>query len=196
MGYMTVVSILNDGWSTIKNHPDQFIENIEMGMNGSMEYNDNESRKMINYYPVAGFCNPMEVAKSFHADTPQVFYVGQNCMTMLTDWTAKDKHSIDFQLERIKQAKSILNYQQKELKKKQELIRSYSKATELICKSDYKQCIYGKVELLCKAGDTYKILNKRNEDSYLIIETIKENDPIMIETIEAAKYFNIKEFNK
>lgn len=29
MGFMTVVSILNDGWDTIKKHPDQFIENIE-----------------------------------------------------------------------------------------------------------------------------------------------------------------------
>lgn len=90
----------------------------------------------------------------------------------------------------------MLNYQQKELKKQQELIRSYSKAIELICKLDYKQYINGKVELLYKAGDIYQILNKRNEGSYLIIETIKENDPIMIETVEAAKYFEIKELDK
>ena len=34
MGYMTVVSILNDAWHDIKENPKAFIENISKGMQG------------------------------------------------------------------------------------------------------------------------------------------------------------------
>lgn len=190
MGYMTVVNILNDGIGEIERHPQEFVENIKNGMNGSSE-NGYLYRKMVNDYPVGNFANPMEVARSFHADTPQVFYVGGNCMTMLTDWTATDKSDIEFQLKRIKDAKSMINYQEKELKKKLEKIKQVETATEVTCLRDYVKWSSKEKVLLCKAGETYRILTKRNEGSELIIETITDQ-PVMIRTLELNPYFEIK----
>ena len=74
MGYMTVVSILNDAWDTIKEHKEQFIENIEQGMH---EYH---TGKKVNSYPVSNYANPMEVHQSFHANMNKVLVVGGNHM--------------------------------------------------------------------------------------------------------------------
>ena len=65
---------------------------------------------------------------------PQIFYVGQNCMTMLTDWTAKDRDDIEFQLKRIKSAKSMLNDREKELKKQLKEFERFHVGEELLCK--------------------------------------------------------------
>ena len=86
MGYMTVVSILNDAWHTIKENPKQFIENIEKGMH---EY---ASPKVINHYPVSGYCNPMEVRRSFHANQSNLLLVGGNHME---DIVAMDPNRTD-----------------------------------------------------------------------------------------------------
>ena len=108
---MTVVSILNDGWDTIKQNKDEFIDNIEKGMYGINRHSS------VNDYPVANFCNPMEVATSFHADCSQVFYVGQNSMTMLTDFNTDNKQDVEFQLKRIKEAE-IIGFKRKKAKRK------------------------------------------------------------------------------
>ena len=78
MGYMTVVSILNDAWDTIKENPEQFIKNIEEGM---------ESRYglAVQSYPVGNYANPMEVHRSFHANLNHVLVVGENHMEDLTE---------------------------------------------------------------------------------------------------------------
>lgn len=73
MGYMTVVSILNDAWDTIKQNPEQFIKNIEEGMH-------NYNGKAVNHYPVSNYANPMEVHTSFHANLNHVLVVGGNHM--------------------------------------------------------------------------------------------------------------------
>lgn len=57
MGQMTVVSLLNDGWDTIKEHPDQFIENIEKAIT--------EQYDPVRDYRIHNFANPMEVSASF-----------------------------------------------------------------------------------------------------------------------------------
>lgn len=74
MGYMTVVSILNDAWHDMEEHPQQFMENIKKGMH------DYSTAKVINHYPVAGYCNPMEVHRSFHANQSNLLLVGGNHM--------------------------------------------------------------------------------------------------------------------
>ena len=73
MGYMTVVSILNDAWATIKENPKQFIQNIEDGM-------ENFYGHTVNSYPVGNYSNPMEVRRSFHANQSKVLVVGGNHM--------------------------------------------------------------------------------------------------------------------
>jgi uncharacterized protein YsxB (DUF464 family) len=74
MGYMTVVSILNDAWPTIKENHEQFIANIEHGMD------DYDPSKTIHHYPISGYANPMEVRRSFHANQSVLLMVGQNHM--------------------------------------------------------------------------------------------------------------------
>ena len=74
MGYMTVVSILNDAWHDIKENPEQFIANIEKGMH------DYDTSKVIHHYPISGYCNPMEVRRSFHANQSNLLLVGGNHM--------------------------------------------------------------------------------------------------------------------
>lgn len=74
MGYMTVVSILNDAWHDMEENPKQFMANIKKGMH------DYDTSKVINHYPVAGYCNPMEVHRSFHANQSNLLLVGGNHM--------------------------------------------------------------------------------------------------------------------
>ncbi|MDD4779111.1 MAG: hypothetical protein PHT02_00710 [Tissierellia bacterium] len=79
MGYMTTITILNDAWNVIKANPEQFIKNIDMGMNGINKYNGCD-RKRINSYSIDGH-SAMKVAISNHADDFRLYLVGQNMMT-------------------------------------------------------------------------------------------------------------------
>lgn len=187
MGYMTVVSVLNDGWPFIEKHPDQFVRNIFDGMTGSGK--SLEKLKMVNSYPVGNHCNPMQVAKSFHADCPQIFYVGQNSMTMLTDWTAKNKDDIEAQLKQIKSAKSMLNHQEKELKKKLQEFDRLHVGESLLCKSDYVERCGQDEMVLLKTGFFYRILNMTN--IHAIFEA-EEERMVGIPILELEQYFDIK----
>lgn len=113
MGHMTIVSILNDGWNTIENHPDEFIKNIKAGMHGSFSLKNN---KAVNDYGVGNYANPMAVCRSFHADTPQVFFAGRNSLTLLTDSFCDNPKDIQYLLNRIEESKKLLSYYESELK--------------------------------------------------------------------------------
>jgi fibronectin type 3 domain-containing protein len=89
MGRMTVISILNDAWETIKANPTQFIKNIEKGMNNS--------ESAVQSYPVENYNNPMEVHRSFQSNLNHVMVVGRNHMEDLTDLTQR-KMTDDFYL--------------------------------------------------------------------------------------------------
>ena len=64
MGFMTVVTILNDGWETIKENKEQFVNAIEDGMAAE--------KGPVHYYAIGNHSNPVIVAKSQHADVPQL----------------------------------------------------------------------------------------------------------------------------
>ena len=98
MGMMTSVTILNDGWPTIKTHPEQFIKNISEGMNNY--------RKTVQDYPVGNHANPMQVHRSVHADIPQLLLLYQNDTLDLTD-KPKD-HDLDYFKRSIAIVESIL----------------------------------------------------------------------------------------
>lgn len=107
MGYMTIVKILNDGWHIIRDNPEQFMENIEKGMN---QYSD----RLIVEYPVGNYANPMSVHRSEHADIPQLILAHQNAMWDLncvyTDF-AKGVNSperVQRHVEKINYAKRLL----------------------------------------------------------------------------------------
>jgi len=115
MGHMTIVSILNDGFDTIENHPDEFIKNIKAGMHGGFAIGN---EKAVNSYPVGNYANPMAVCRSFHADTPQVFFAGRNSLTLLTDSFCNGPKDIQYLLDRIDESKKLLSYFESELKEK------------------------------------------------------------------------------
>lgn len=115
MGHMTIVSILNDGWNTIENHPDEFIKNIKAGMHGSFSL---ENNKAVNSYRVGNYANPMAVCRSFHADRPQLFLASMNSLTLLTDSSCNDPKDIQYLLDRIDESKNLLSYFERSLKEK------------------------------------------------------------------------------
>ena len=119
MGYMTVVSFLNDGFGVMRDDPKKVVENI---IKGAADYRKNHT---VNSYSVGNFVNPMEVAKSFHADYSNVFLAGQNSLTMLTDYSHNSISDMEFQLQRIKEAKQLLNQSEKRLKEYLGEIKKY-----------------------------------------------------------------------
>lgn len=108
MGQMTVVSLLNDGWDTIKEHPDQFIENIDKAIT--------EQYDPVRDYRIHNFANPMEVSASFSADVQQLFFMGHNTMTNLTTTAYATEEDKEFQLKRIKEARKLLDIYEKLIK--------------------------------------------------------------------------------
>ena len=187
MGYMTVVSILNDAWENIKRHPDEFIENIEKGMF------DTKRCRSVEWYSVGSYVNPMEVSKSFHADNDQVFYVGKNTMTNLTDWNSKSKNEIEFQLKRMKQAKSAINLLEKELKERLKKLDKYEKGQILICTTNYSKGFNGKVKRLFSEGNEYQIMALDKEKSLATLKTDYESEYLMFNILDLNKYFKLKE---
>lgn len=127
MGYMTVVTISNDGWEIIKRNQVEFIENIEAGMNGLNSINGRYSLDYVNEYSVGNFHCPMKVSKSFHADSPNVFWVGRNGMVQLTDANADTEKAIKEQLNKITESKKLINIYEKLLKEKLKQIKEKSK---------------------------------------------------------------------
>lgn len=107
MGYMTVVCILNDAWDTLKEHKDEFLAQIENGMTGIKAWNP---RRTINSYPVGNHCNPIEVTRSFHADMSQLYLVGQNSMTDLTNTLGATDSNIEYLIEAQTRAKNMLEF--------------------------------------------------------------------------------------
>lgn len=77
MGFMTIISILNDGWDAIKSNPEEFIKNIERGMlfGGSS----------VRSFGVGYHANPMMVKSSKHADFTQLVMACENRMTDLLE---------------------------------------------------------------------------------------------------------------
>lgn len=164
MGYMTVVSILNDGWDTIKQNPKTFMENIEKGMHGY-------GHAAVQSFPVGNYANPMEVHRSRHANMSQLLLVGGNKMEDLNDF---EPHRMsDFYLayklraiheaeEKLEDAKEFLiRYVADELAKQARLLPEY-KAGNLatihlqqiaenmevfaFMSNDEKRCVYQKTQ--------------------------------------------------
>jgi hypothetical protein len=109
MGMMTSVTILNDGWHAIKQHPDQFIQNIEKGMSNW--------RTSVEDYPVGNYANPMQVHRSVHADIPQLLLLYQNSTLDLGDDI--EDHDIAYFKRCISVAESIIEDAKAAIKKKE-----------------------------------------------------------------------------
>lgn len=72
MGMMTTITILNDAFDIIKANPEQFIENIELGIHGRKGDSKGSyyGGDFVNSYGVGNYANPMWVTQSTHSNTP------------------------------------------------------------------------------------------------------------------------------
>ena len=112
MGYMTVVTILNDGWHVIKKNKDELIDRIEDGMKGIERScgSPHLSKKRVTKHSIKNYSSVVSVNRSFHADDENLLYVGMNNMKNLSH--ADPDLSIDHIKTRIKDlnhASELLN---------------------------------------------------------------------------------------
>lgn len=83
MGYMTIVSILNDGLDQIEENPKEFVDGITKNLNGT--YKSNGKYQRSTTFGVGNHCNQVEVYQSFHADDTQVFFAGWNSLVNINE---------------------------------------------------------------------------------------------------------------
>lgn len=110
MGYMTIISILNDGWSRIKDNPKEFIDKIETGM---FSYRG----KQVSHFSIGNFSSPLAVVKSKHADVPQLVYCQHNSTTDISA-VSENKDSLN----QLKYHKEVLNNSKKLIEAAEERI--------------------------------------------------------------------------
>jgi hypothetical protein len=81
MGFMTTITILNDAFDQIQKDPEEFVDQIQKGLNGITDFGDRG--RNINTYGIGNYCNPIIISKSQHADVDRLYLVGGNMMTEL-----------------------------------------------------------------------------------------------------------------
>ena len=114
MGYMTIVTFLNDGFDQIEEYPEQFIEAIKLGMYGIDKHNRNSNRNFITTHSIGYHGNLVEIAKSHHADDYRLYLVGRNAMT--TFGYANEIDNIKYRKELVEMAKWIIKDEEKRIK--------------------------------------------------------------------------------
>ena len=119
MGYMTTVTFLNDCWDQIKKNPEEFVDNINMGMDG-IDIFDRRKRKSIVNYGIGNCCNGIDVAQSHHADDFRLYLVGQNMMT--TFGYANDLDNIKLRKQLLETVKWIIKDEEKRIKESEKIV--------------------------------------------------------------------------
>lgn len=115
MGYMTTITILNDGFSQIKENPKEFVEKISEGMNGYRRFLGSTEINNINSFGVGNHCNNIMVATSNHADDPRMFISYQNSLDII-GWGNDSKH-LEYRKRLLKIAKGMIQYEEEQIKK-------------------------------------------------------------------------------
>jgi hypothetical protein len=111
---MTTITILNDGFDQIEQHPKKFVEAIHEGMNGYRRFLGSVERNNINSFGIGNHCNNVIVAKSNHADDPRMFISYQNSMDII-GWGNDSKH-IEHRKHLLKIAKQMIKREEEEIK--------------------------------------------------------------------------------
>lgn len=113
MGYMTNLSILNDGWDLIKKNPEDFIREIESGMAP-------HSSEVVTYHSIKNFSSPVIVSRSMHADIPQLTLSHCNSMVALhmPQENLEDLHHFSYLQGSIATAQRVLDYAKQEVEDK------------------------------------------------------------------------------
>lgn len=113
MGYMTTVTLLNDGWSNIEADPKGFVEKVRLGMHGISE--DNKWEKNINTYRLGNHSGIIDVLASHHADEARLLLIYQNAMTVIG--YGNDSKSIEQRKRALVQAKQMIKWEEEQIKK-------------------------------------------------------------------------------
>ncbi|WP_342423097.1 hypothetical protein [Paenibacillus sp. FSL E2-0178] len=116
MGYMTTITILNDGFSQIKDNPKEFVDKIGEGMNGNRRFLGSTEINNVNSFGVGNHCNNVIVAKSNHADDPRLFISYQNSMDTI-GWGNDDSTHLEYRKRLVKIAKGMIQYEEEQIKK-------------------------------------------------------------------------------
>ena len=122
MGYMTTITIRNDGFDSIKKNPEEFIKAIEEGMNGVNKMYLNEKgepdRKSVNDYSVGYHSNPLCVALSHHANIPRLYIVHENMMNIIgSNSNLSEKRTLELRKRELQIIKDIINQEEEEIKR-------------------------------------------------------------------------------
>lgn len=115
MGYMTTITLLNDGFDGIEKNPEKFIASINDAMAGCRD--GRKDGCGITHYSI-GTASNMQTFSSYHADETKILICGQNYMSDLTKvFGFKSAKDIEFQLSRIGTAQCLLDYTKKALER-------------------------------------------------------------------------------
>lgn len=122
MGYMTTITILNDGWDQIKKNPEKFVENISEGMHGiKRRVGGGIDRQAISTFGLGNHCNLMDVAVSHHADDARMYVTWANTMNIV-GWGNDSEH--------LKHRKDVLAIAKQMIKREEEEIKRMEKEQE------------------------------------------------------------------
>lgn len=114
MGFMTTITILNDGFDQIEKYPKEFVECIKDGKDGVIKPGG-ISNKLVNDYGVGNFCNCVKVAQSHHADNPRLYLVYQNMMVSLG--LNNDITNIELRKRLLEIAKTLIKNEEEQIKR-------------------------------------------------------------------------------
>lgn len=107
MGYNTTVNILNDALDQIQKYPEEFVQGIL------------RSHNYGGGFGVGCHANPVEVARSEHADVFQLHAVYGNSLVTLNAWNpdtkARAKRNPDMMREFIRKARAELDWMESRL---------------------------------------------------------------------------------
>ena len=117
---MTVISILNDASSCVKDNPEQVAENIYQAMNG-INYNlmGQDRDNYVHDYSIGNYANPMQTVDPEHADTPQLVLAFQNMLHPIGPYTTKYQR----QMTNLKLRKELLMVAKEAVKREEKIIR-------------------------------------------------------------------------
>lgn len=126
MGFMTEISILNDGWDRLKDSiledPERFVSKIQELMNGDEHPGDLDDLMRLG--------NGSTVYRSHHADVPVLYLAWRNSFLDLSKWSLEREfrgrldnprdHLIEVLEKDVKMAQQILTETRKFLKAKRD----------------------------------------------------------------------------
>ena len=107
MGYLTTVTVYNDGLDLLKKYPEEFCDKL---YNASVNHEQKD-------FGLGGFCNFANVQRTRHADDHTTYVHMGNCVTEVNPWSIEFKELLQRHPDFAKALVSFLDADVKKLKK-------------------------------------------------------------------------------